>query len=233
MGITQKVLLIVSVFSLLLSVSACSEKQKEIKDEISNTTVVISTNMAAEYQKQQTENEKENNYISNSTSATTPVFTAGAPDVVTSQHSTETEYTESTKITTQVAVPNQDTDRKPFEIPTLAERTAWNLKLTVKEAHAGDKKIQANITDYDNQGFTLDLSDFGLERYNGSEWADITDSSVLSDEVSVLAQTDRNASVDFRIFVSQISKEPLEEGKYKLKGSVSGYPVSAEFEVLP
>lgn len=154
-----------------------------------------------------------------------------------SEELTTTEHTptqtEAQKENSLTAVQSSAVNQIPFEIPTLAERTAGNLELTVKEAHAGDKTINARITDYDNQGFVLDLSLFELEKYNGTEWINITDSTIFSNASSILPQNEGNAAIDFRIFVSHISNQPLEQGKYRLKGTVSGYAVAAEFEVLP
>ncbi len=224
MGIIKRFLCVVFVFSLLLTISACSKIQKNNEEHSTNTTTV-------EHTVTQTGAQKESNHSALSTVATTKTAVPSkTTDASNFQPATETA---EVKTTTQYAVQNSAVNQIPFEIPTLAERTAGNLELTVKESHAGDKTINANITDYDNQGFVLDLSLFELEKYNGTKWINITDSTIFSNASNIFPQNGKNATIDFRIFVSQISKQPLEQGTYRLKGTVSGYVVSAEFEVLP
>ncbi len=222
MVIAKRFLCIVFVFSLLFTVSACSVIQNSNEGHSTTATTTEPTPT-------QTETQKENSRVTKNDVTTT---IASSKNIAVSDSQSVTETVEA-KTTTQYAVQNSAVNQTPFEIPTLAERTAGNLELTVKEAHAGDKTINARITDYDNQGFVLDLSLFELEKYNGTEWVNITDSTMFSNASNILPQNAGNAAIDFRIFVSQISKQPLEQGIYRLKGTVSGYAVSAEFEVLP
>lgn len=221
MVIAKRFSRIVFVISLLLIISACSV--------IQNSNEGHSTTATNKHTPTQTETQKENSRVAESDVTTTTV-SSKTTAVYDSQSATETA---EAKTTTQYAVQNSAVNQIPFEIPTLAERTAGNLELTVKESHAGDKTINANITDYDNQGFVLDLSLFELEKYNGTKWINITDSTIFSNASNIFPQNGKNAAIDFRIFVSQISKQPLEQGTYRLKGTVSGYVISAEFEVLP
>lgn len=117
--------------------------------------------------------------------------------------------------------------------PTLADRITWNISLSVKEVHAGDNLIYVDIADYDNQGFSIGISDFELERNENSKWVNITAPQIDAGRGDVFPKKDGVATITMRISVSRLSVEPLEEGRYRLTANLSGHRVSTEFDVLP
>lgn len=123
-----------------------------------------------------------------------------------------------------------------FILPTLKERTAWNIEL--KLLKIDDKGIWITIYDYDNQGFEYNTLYYVLERYENGEWIKLTkmnESNAYRDLCEVIPS--KNASFidtnDLNFFSLLPSDVDFCAGHYRLTKVLSGREFSVEFDYEP
>lgn len=132
----------------------------------------------------------------------------------------------------QTSVENTE-DTGEYILPTLSERTEWNIEM--KYLSQDDRGIWITIIDYDNQGFQYNPLYYVLEKYDGSEWVKLTkmNESNASRDYSYVFPSKKNSYIDtnnLNYFSLLPSGTELETGRYRLTKVLSGKEFSVEFD---
>lgn len=130
---------------------------------------------------------------------------------------------------------NQNNDsNEDFIIPSLEERTDWNIELSFVECN--DIGIKINIYDYDNQGFAFNDLYFVLEVYEDDEWLKISklNENAANRDLGYVVPSKTKDFIDFPsmnrfAFLPDVT---LETGHYRLTKILSGRAFSVEFDLV-
>ena len=120
-----------------------------------------------------------------------------------------------------------------YEIPTLEERTSWNIELEYLEID--EKGVWVRICDHDNLGFYYNPAYFVLEYYEDGEWVKISALSEKSEsqDYAIVYPEENNDFTDTNCLSRFLfmTVDELKPGNYKLTKVLSGREFYIEFEV--
>lgn len=125
-------------------------------------------------------------------------------------------------------------DQEEYHIlPTLTERTEWNIEIQFLKQD--EKGIWITIYDYDNQGFQYNPLYYVLEKHDGSKWVKLTsmNESNASENHSYVFPSEQKPYIDtnnLNYFSLLPSGTELETGRYRLTKILSGRAFSVEFD---
>lgn len=123
-----------------------------------------------------------------------------------------------------------------FILPTLTERTDWNIELKLYKID--DKGIWITICDYDNQGFEYNTLYYVLERYENGTWTKLTkinESNAYTD-LSYVFPSENDSFIDtnsLNYFSLLPSDVDFSAGHYRITKVLSGREFSVEFDYEP
>lgn len=126
-----------------------------------------------------------------------------------------------------------DPSEPGFKIPTLQERTAWNIELELYKID--ENGIWITITDYDNQGFEYNTLYFVLERYENGEWVKLTrlKEYYANTDVTYVFPHEDVSYIDTNNLNFFPSYVEFSAGHYRLTKVLSGREFSLEFDYEP
>lgn len=120
-----------------------------------------------------------------------------------------------------------------YVIPSLEERTAWNIEITFLEIT--DKAIKVQIVDYDNQGFEYNPLYYILEYYDNDQWTQIStmnEDNAYRDCALALPKENKDyLSLHDYNMLSLLPDPNLPSGHYRLTKVLSGQKFSVEFDL--
>ena len=143
------------------------------------------------------------------------------------------EKNESVNLEPQTGVEDISGQEEYHTLPTLTERTEWNIE--IEYLKQDEKGIWITIYDYDNQGFKYNPLYYILEKYDGSNWIKLTtmNESNASSNYSYVFPSKKESYIDtnnLNYFSLLPSGTELETGHYRLTKVLSGKEFSVEFD---